>query len=129
MIQSPCLKCGNRENDKDEEPCAGCKLLAALQAEDSRRYREDIVYRAQVRGFPSALEDGGQCMVPGCAAPVLAKGLCSAHYQAARRREKSRPARRPPEKRQGLPAGRGPARPLACPRAGSPARPGEGRKP
>ncbi|MBU2487933.1 MAG: hypothetical protein KKA60_00935 [Proteobacteria bacterium] len=131
MIQSPCLQCRHRENDKDEPPCDGCKLLAALQAEDSRRYREDIVYRAQVRGFPtdSLLDEGQTCRVPGCAARVLAKGLCSAHYQAARRRKLHVSVSRAPGKRQAPPAVPARALPAPGPRAASPERPNPGRKP
>jgi len=107
MIKSPCKQCKNQHLDKDLPPCDGCALLSAVQAEDARRFREDVVYRAQLKGYKDVPhpEDVNRCAVEGCSSPVLCRGLCSAHYQAARRRAAAlsgRPApppargRRPP---------------------------------
>jgi hypothetical protein len=39
------------------------------------------------KAFYGVVAPGKECKVPGCGRPARSKGLCSAHYQAERRRK------------------------------------------
>jgi hypothetical protein len=42
------------------------------------------------KAFVGVVAGGNQCSVAGCGKPARSKGLCSAHYQAARRKRLAR---------------------------------------